>query len=330
MGVPINKIVGGAIQNGSQTSSSIIQGIIGAVANKRARRDQRKAIGRATATAKQYGAEAEQFQQPYYNQGVDQLNRLNTLQNQGYFDPQQFTNAEQEPDYGTYQPQQFDFQTDPGYQFRQQQGQQAIEGGAASRGLQLSGATQKALARYSGQLASSEYGNAYARYMQNRQQGQNEFQDTRDFLRNKYTTNRAQNYNQFLNQQQQRDNQFNRMSGIASMGQAAGNNLSNIRGGTGSDIGNLQLGLGNVNAGYNLAMGQLGADTARNIGNAQAKTGSDISNMGSLGSLFGGGDSQSGQQTQSIGGIGSNMGYGQQQDGVDYNGNGDMGNMGYA
>lgn len=56
-----------------------------------------------------------------------------------------------------------DFQADPGYQFRQEQGQQAIERSAAARGGLLSGAAAKALTTYSQGVASDEYNNAWNR-----------------------------------------------------------------------------------------------------------------------------------------------------------------------
>jgi hypothetical protein len=74
-------------------------------------------------------------------------------------------------------PQQFtmsDFYNDPGYQFQLQQGNQAIERSAAARGGLTSGATGKALAGYTTNLANTTYGDAYNRYLQTRQQGNNE------------------------------------------------------------------------------------------------------------------------------------------------------------
>lgn len=55
------------------------------------------------------------------------------------------------------------FQTDPSYEWRQQQGNQAIERSAAARGMQLSGANLKGIADYNQGLASTEYGNWYGR-----------------------------------------------------------------------------------------------------------------------------------------------------------------------
>jgi len=62
-----------------------------------------------------------------------------------------------------------ELQMDPGYAFREQQGMQAVNrSAAAAAGLQ-SGAALKAAQRFGQDMASQEYGNAYNRFMQNRQ-----------------------------------------------------------------------------------------------------------------------------------------------------------------
>lgn len=57
-----------------------------------------------------------------------------------------------------------DIYSDPSYQFRLQQGQDAIQSSAAAKGGLLSGPTLKALQNYSQDYASQEYGNAYNRF----------------------------------------------------------------------------------------------------------------------------------------------------------------------
>jgi len=59
-----------------------------------------------------------------------------------------------------------DLTADPSYKFRQQQGVNAMDMSAASKGKILSGAQDKALANYGQNLASEEYGNAYNRSLQ--------------------------------------------------------------------------------------------------------------------------------------------------------------------
>jgi len=57
-----------------------------------------------------------------------------------------------------------DIYSDPSYQFRLQQGQDAIQSSAAAKGGLLSGATLKALQGYGQDMASQEYQNAYNRF----------------------------------------------------------------------------------------------------------------------------------------------------------------------
>lgn len=57
-----------------------------------------------------------------------------------------------------------DIYSDPSYQFRLQQGQNAIQSSAAAQGGLLSGATLKALQNYGQESASQEYSNAYNRF----------------------------------------------------------------------------------------------------------------------------------------------------------------------
>jgi hypothetical protein len=57
-----------------------------------------------------------------------------------------------------------DFNADPGYQFRLEQGQNAVERANSARGNLLSGAGLKDMDRFTQGLASQEYGNAYNRF----------------------------------------------------------------------------------------------------------------------------------------------------------------------
>jgi hypothetical protein len=57
-----------------------------------------------------------------------------------------------------------DLQLDPGFQFRMEEGQKALERSASARGGLLGGGTLKSLARYSQGVASDEYQKAFDRY----------------------------------------------------------------------------------------------------------------------------------------------------------------------
>lgn len=61
-----------------------------------------------------------------------------------------------------------DFKKDPGYQFRLGEGEKAIDRAAGARGGRYSGATLKALQRFSQDYATGEYSKAYDRYNNNR------------------------------------------------------------------------------------------------------------------------------------------------------------------
>jgi len=61
-----------------------------------------------------------------------------------------------------------DYEADPGYAFRLEEGRKALERSAAGRGALQSGSTLKALTKYSQGVASQEYQNAFDRFMEQR------------------------------------------------------------------------------------------------------------------------------------------------------------------
>ena len=141
-----------------------------------------------------------------------------------------------------------DFQQDPGYRFRMQQGQEAIENSASARGG-LGGDTLRALAEYGQNFASNEYQNAYNRFQQNRNSRAGAYQDS---------------YGRWNNE---RNTRYNQLSNLAGLGQTANNQIGNM----GSNAANMsgQLMMGGANARAAGQMGQSNAWTgaANNIGN---------------------------------------------------------------
>ena len=63
-----------------------------------------------------------------------------------------------------------DFNKDPGYDFRMQEGAKALERSASARGGLMGGAAGKAMSRYGQDYASNEYSNAYNRFNSDRDQ----------------------------------------------------------------------------------------------------------------------------------------------------------------
>ena len=105
-----------------------------------------------------------------------------------------------------------DFQKDPGYQFRMDEGMRGVESSAAARGGALGGRALKELTRYGQGYASNEYGNAY---------------------------------NRFNNDQTQR---FNRLSSLAGTGQTATTQTAQMGQQTASNVAGNQMAVGNARA----------------------------------------------------------------------------------
>lgn len=122
-----------------------------------------------------------------------------------------------------------DFNADPGYQFRMDEGLKGVQSSAAARGGLLNGGTLKALTKYGQDFASNEYGNAYNRF--------NNDQSTR----------------------------FNRLSTIAGLGQTANNTLANAGSNYANNVSNNQLAVGNANAASAIATGNAVSNGVNNV-----------------------------------------------------------------
>lgn len=140
---------------------------------------------------------------------------------------------------------------DPGFKFRMQEGQKALERSAAAKGTLLTGGTLKDLQNFSQGLASQEYANAYGRRL-----GENELAYGRALGENELQYGRALGEyglaNTIYNQNQ--SNLFNRLSGMAGLGQQAdtsgfANSIGNTITGRGDALAQGQLNQGNAWAG---------------------------------------------------------------------------------
>jgi hypothetical protein len=143
-----------------------------------------------------------------------------------------------------------EFEVDPGYQFRLQQGEDGINRGAAARGGWNSGATLKALARYNSDLGSQEYGAWDQR--QNTREAQ--FNANRDFHRNNLAT--LANVGQTST------------TATSNAGANAYGNIANAGQANAQYRGNAAIGAGNARASGYLAQGQAWANAANAIGGA--------------------------------------------------------------
>jgi hypothetical protein len=196
-------VVGGAV------AASVVGGAINSRASKKASQaqieGQREAIDSNEAVAdKQIAAQREMFdiqnqlQQQFRDNGLNAQNRLVGMLNGKYA-----------KDFSMN-----DFQQDPGYAFRLNEGMKAMNANAAARGGLISGNALKAAQKYGQDMGSQEYQNAF----------------------NRYQTNRT--------------NQLSPWLSLADKGQMASNNMSSAAGQMGNGISNAysQMGQGNAQA----------------------------------------------------------------------------------
>lgn len=123
----------------------------------------REAAGIQSQAAREAMAAQARYMEPYYQSGMQAQNRLMAMLGLG--------GDTSSPEYGMLN-RQFsmqDFQADPGYAFRMEEGLKGLQRAAAARGGALSGNALRAITQYGQDLASQEYGNAYNRFLQQRQ-----------------------------------------------------------------------------------------------------------------------------------------------------------------
>lgn len=158
---------------------------------------------------------------------------------------------------------------DPGYAFRLQQGEQALQRGAAAAGGAFSGGTLAALTRYGQDYASNEYQNVYNRALQGYQtnfgDSLNAYQTNLSGALNAYNTNvntGLNAYNTQLNAYNTgQQNAFARLLALSGMGQSAVNTGASLGANNAAAIANLLTGKGQA-----AAAGTLGQAQAWNAG----------------------------------------------------------------
>lgn len=127
----------------------VIGGLLGGKASKDAASTQAAAAQAGAALQKKQFETTRRDLAPWKSAGAGALDDLNNLVSRRGRLMQTFGRE--------------DFETDPGYQFRAEEGRKGIENSAAARGMQLSGAALKGMERYRQGIASDEYGRAWGR-----------------------------------------------------------------------------------------------------------------------------------------------------------------------
>lgn len=208
--------------------------VVGGVTASKSAKAQRKASEAATDATVQANRENIAFQKELFEQqrqdiapwrdiGVQALQSLQRGLESGQFDPGSFK---------------FNFEADPGYQFRLQEGQKAMDRSAAARGNLLSGGQAKALTQYNQGMASQEYGNAFNRAMQ-----QHSVESAR------------------------RGDQFNQLATMAGVGQTASQQMQAAGNVYGQQVGQGTLNMGNALANNALNQGNIKSNLYGAYGN---------------------------------------------------------------
>jgi hypothetical protein len=201
--------------------------------------------------------------------------------------------------FGAFTAPTLDNTNDPGYAFRLQQGQQALQRGAAAGGGAFSGGTLAALTRYGQDYASNEYQNVYNRALT----GYNTNFNTALGSYNTNVNNALNAYNTRFNAYNiGQGNTFNRLAALSGSGQTTATTLGNLGANMASNTANLLTQQGNAGA-----AGVLGSAQAINSGLNSVVGGVNNYATGGLLSMLTGGSAR----RPSTGGIpGDETGYG--------------------
>lgn len=202
-----------------------------------ARIQQRVAEQQMALEREQFNRQVE-LQQPWHTAGKNALTQLVPL-------------ASNYTPFGMDQ-----FQADPGYSFRMDEGMKALERSAAARGGLLSGSAMKGIQRFGQGLASDEYTNAFNRYQTERNARLAPLQS----LAGVGQTSASQ-----IGQAGQA-----MTAGIGQSNQAMASNLGNLYTSNASNLGNLYTSTASNNA--NALMGAANARASGYVGQANALT----------------------------------------------------------
>lgn len=208
--------------------SAVVGGVVSSKASKKASKTQAAASDRATAAQQDAQRESNALQLKIFNKQTANQEPWRLAGVEALKDMTPLSDPN-----STFA-QRFamkDFTADPGYQFRIDQGTKAIERSSAARGGLFSGRTGIALQQRGQNEASAEYGNAYNR-----------------FNNDKNTV-------------------WNRLSGLAGVGQTATAQVNSDAGTYAGNVGSGMTAMGNAIGANQIANGQANAANSINQGN---------------------------------------------------------------
>ncbi len=251
----------GAAANGVQDATAAAQNEIRDQAAA-AKAGMAGAVNESNATLRGVYDKALSVTDPYTAAGSKAVGTL-----AGYLDPNGEFN------------QKFQFsQDDPGYQFRLQEGQKALERSAAAKGAVRGGGVLRALSRYGQGMASQEYQNAFDRFQADRAQRYGMLSDLAKTGQvsagqaigagNAYGAGVSNNN---MAGAEYSGNVGNRAAEVAGgMGMTGANQAGNFRVGGANMAGQIGVGAAEKSGDWIMRAGGAGADMIAGAGNAQA------------------------------------------------------------
>ena len=203
IGELVSSVTGGDLLS---AGVGILGGVLGSNASKNAANTQAASADYAAQLQKQMYDKNVELQAPFREAGLTGQNRLMELLGIG--------GTANAPDYGKYAKDfsMADYEADPGYAFRLNEGMKGLNATAAARGGLISGNALKAATAYGQDMGSQEYQNAY----------------------NRYQTNRS--------------NRLNPLQSLSGIGQTATNTLGNAGQNYATNAGEAYMGAGNARA----------------------------------------------------------------------------------
>ena len=248
----------------TSTGGALAQGI-GSFFGNQAQSD---AASQAAAAYQQQAQQAQQFQQGVYNNAQTNLNpyvqagqgALPSLQNaiSNYTQAQLPTTAAPFTE-SNWQ--------DPGYTFRQQQANDAINAATASKGMTLGSGALKSLQTRNQDMASQEYQNSFQRNLASNQQ------------------NFGQQQQNYTNQMGYQNQNISNLGSLAGVGSGAASTEAQVGNQASNNMTGILTGLGNTLAKSQTAQGAATGNMWQNFGNLLGGSNGILQN---LGSYFGG------------------------------------------
>ena len=276
----------GFIDRPFSSTAEVVGDVIGEVTGRNASRDaakaERAAADKAQSSQERMFNQSLETQKPWLEAGGRGLSQLEAGINSGAFETQagEYTAPEYQGP-AAFQDMTFDFEADPGYQFRLSEGNKAVQASAAARGGLFSGKTGTDLQDYSQGLASQEYGNAYGRFQDQRNYARGNYESDRAFGRGNFENDRNFGYGQFGDQFNRdravKTDKYNRLASLAGVGQMTAGNVAGQQMEQGGNLANLDLQRGNIAA----QRSQAGYQGGINLLNTGLQAGSLV--LGALG-----------------------------------------------